>query len=94
MRVGYADEPHADGSETAVLTRGGREFRDERVLERTMLPDGTVRVITAQEGQDDNRPAEFRFIYLLSQKECSIQKLVRVAPEDAFFERNIYRWSR
>ena len=94
MRVGYADEPHADSGETAVLMRGGRVFRDGQVMERAVLSDGTVRVVTEQSGQDDNRAARFRFVYLLSEKQCSIQKLVRFTPEEAFFERHIYRWSR
>ncbi len=94
MRVGYADEPHANSGETAVLKRGGRVFRDADVVERAVLPDGTVRVVTEQEGPDDNRPARFRFVYLLGEKTCSIQKLVRFTPQEAFFERHIYRWSR
>lgn len=94
MRVGYADEPHANSGETAVLTRSGRIFRDAQVLERTVLADGSVRVVTEQDGQDDNRVARLRFVYLLGDKQCSIQKLVRLTPQDAFFERHIYRWSR
>jgi hypothetical protein len=94
MRVGYADEPHANSGETAVLTRDGHVFRDGEVLDRAVLADGSVRIVTEQDGQDDNRLARFRFVYLLGDKECSIQKLVRFAPEEAFFERHIYRWSR
>ena len=94
MRVGYADEPHANSGETAVLMRGGRVFRDGQVMERTVLSDGTVRVVTEQDGQDDKRAARFRLVYLLSEKQCSIQKLVRLAQEEEFFERHIYRWSR
>ena len=94
MRVGYADEPQANSGETAVLSRGGHVFRDGEVLERTVLPDGSVRVITERDGEDDNRDARFRFVYLLGREQCSIQKLVRFTPQEAFFERHIYRWSR
>jgi hypothetical protein len=94
MRTGYADEPQANSGETAVLARGGRVFRDATVLERTVLPDGSVRVVTEQDGEDDLRRARFRFVYLLGRTQCSIQKLVRFTPEEAFFERHIYRWSR
>lgn len=94
MRVGYADEPHANSGETAVLGRGGRVFRDGLVLERSILSDGTVRVVTEQDGEDDGRVARFRFVYLLGEKQCSLQKLVRVTSEEAFFERHIYRWNR
>lgn len=94
MRVGYADEPHANSGETLVLPRGGRTFRDGQVVERAIRADGTVRVVTEQDGLDDNRAARFRFVYLLGQRECSIQKLVRFTPREEFFERHIYRWSR
>jgi hypothetical protein len=94
MRVGYADEPDADSSETAMLSRGGRVFRDGLVLERSVLSDGTVRVVTEKDGQDDGRDARLRFVYLLGQTQCSIQNLVRLEQEEAFFERHIYRWSR
>jgi hypothetical protein len=94
MRVGYADEPQANSGATAVLARGGRVFRDGNVLERAVLSDGTVRVVTEQDGQDDGRSARLRFVYLLGEKQCSIQKLVRHPPDGAFFERHIYRWSR
>jgi len=94
MSVGYTDEPHANSGETAVLARNGRVFRGANVLERTMLADGMVRVVTEQEGEDDGRAARLRFVYLLGEKQCSIQKLVRLLPDGAFFERHIYRWSR
>ena len=94
MRVSYANEPHANRAETAVLGRGGSVFRKGQVMERSVLPDGTVRVVTEQDGQDDDRDARFRFVYLLGDKQCSIQKLVRFKTEETFFERHIYRWSR
>lgn len=94
MRVGYSDEPEANSGETAVLALAGDVFRDGLVLERAVLPDGSVRIVTEQDGQDDNRKARLRFVYLLGEKSCSIQKLVRFAPEEAFFERHIYEWTR
>ena len=94
MSVGYTDEPHANSGETAVLARNGRVFRGANVLERTILTDGMVRVVTEQDGEDDGRAARLRFVYLLGEKHCSIQKLVRLVPDGTFFERHIYRWSR
>jgi hypothetical protein len=94
LRVGYNDEPNANSSETAVLSADGRTFRGEQVTERTLLPDGTLRLVTEQEGSDNNQPARFRFVYLLGKAAVSIQKLVRFGADEAFFERNIYRWGR
>lgn len=94
MRVGYADEPHANDSETAMLADGGRSFRDAPVVERAVLADGTVRFVTEQDGEDDGRAARLRFVYSLGEKQCSIQKLVRFPPDGPFFERHVYRWNR
>lgn len=94
LRMGYTDEPHADGSEIAALSANGRDFRGEQVVERAMLADGSVRIVTEQDGEDDLTNARFRFVYLLAERRCSIQKLVRLKSADAFFERYIYRWSR
>lgn len=94
MAIGYTDEPDANSGETATLSADGRTFRGEAVLERTIAADGTMRVVTEQDGPDDNRPARFRFVYLIGPTTVSIQKLVRFAPTEAFFERHIYRWGR
>lgn len=51
-------------------------------------------VVTEQDGQDDGRAARLRFVHLLGEKQCSIQKLVRLLPDGMFFERHIYQWSR
>ncbi len=94
MAVGYTDEPDANSGETALLSADGRTFRGEAVQERSVDAAGTLRIVTEQDGPDDNRPARFRFVYLIGAATVSIQKLVRFAPTDAFFERHIYRWSR
>jgi hypothetical protein len=94
MRVGYADEPNANDGETALLMSGGRVFRGGQVMERMDLPDGTVRIVTEKDGEDDRQVARLRFVYLLGEKQVSIQKLVRFTPQEAFFERHIYQWSR
>ena len=94
MAVGYTDEPDANSGETALLSADGRTFRGEAVLERAVDANGVLRIVTEQDGPDDNRPARFRFVYLIGPATVSIQKLVRFAPTEAFFERHIYRWSR
>ena len=94
VRIGYSDEPHADSGEAVVLGDGGRTIRNETVTERTPLADGSVRIVTEEEGEDDRSPATIRHVYLLAPGQCSIQKLVRPAGRPEFFERNVYRWSR
>jgi hypothetical protein len=94
MRIGYADEPEANSGETAVLSEDGTVFRDQRVIERREEPGGTLRIVTEEAGEDDHKPAQFRFVYRIAANEVSIQKLVKFADSPDFFERHIYRWTR
>ena len=90
----YPDEPHANSSEIIRLSKDGRSMNDEVVLERTSLPDGTVRFVTEKKGKDNNRSAAFRYTYLLNAKNLSIKKEVRYENEKQFFERNEFSWKR
>ena len=90
----YPDEPHANSSEIIRLSKDGRSMNDEVVLERTSLPEGTVRFVTEKKGKDNNRSATFRYTYLLNAKNFSIKKEVRYENENQFFERNEFSWKR
>ena len=94
LRLGYDDEPHANRAEVLAIDAGGRTLDGEAVVERTSLADGAVQVVTEADGEDDHRPARFRHVYVLGATRSSLQKLVRFAGTDTFFERNIYRWQR
>lgn len=91
---GYAKEPHADSKETVTLSADGRTFDGEAVISRTALPNGGLLFITEADGEDDNRPARFRFEYSITAHECSRRKLVRFNDGSGFFERHVYRWKR
>jgi hypothetical protein len=92
--VGYSKEPHADAKETVALSPDGRMLGDERVISREALPDGGVRFVTEATGQDDNRPARFRFEHTITANEYTRRKLVCFEGESEFFQRHIYRWAR
>lgn len=94
MRIGYADEPHANNAEVVRLQEEGRVFRDQPVVERRALRDGSVRVITEGDARDDNRSARVRYVYVIAPSRCSFQKLVRFDEEGDFFERHVYIWAR
>lgn len=90
----YPEEPKANSREIIELSRDGKSFNGEVVLERTSLPDNTVRFVTEKKGEDNNRSATIRFTYSLNAKTFSIRKEVRYDAEDQFFERNGYDWKR
>jgi len=93
LQMAYADEPHANSGDTLRLSADGRRLRGAGIVERQQLSDGRVRLVTEQEGRDNERPARIRIIYVIGERAASLQKLVRYAG-GAFFERHIYEWVR
>ncbi len=93
FRIAYADEPHANSGEIVSLAPDGRWFRGARVVERTVLANGTVRITTEQEGRDNDRAAAIRLVYTIGERSASLQKLVRYEG-GVYFERHIYEWTR
>ncbi len=93
LRIAYADEPHANSADTVALSADGRTFRRAAVTERVTLADGRVRIVTEEEGRDNDRPARLRLVYLIGERSASLQKLVRYG-DAAYFERHIYEWAR
>jgi hypothetical protein len=92
--IGYTDEPDKNGGDDRELSRDGKTFAGQSVIERTVGTDGTLKIVTEEEGEDDHQPARFRFTYRISKHEFSLRKLVRFKSGGDFFERHIYRWKR
>ncbi|MBR7800143.1 hypothetical protein [Undibacterium fentianense] len=91
---GYDKEPHANASNGIELSEDGRRFGNENVLQRQVAEDGTLTVITSMVGEDDNRPAEFRFTYTVTENTFTRQKEVKLKSGGDFFTRHTYRWTR
>jgi hypothetical protein len=90
----YPDEPKANGKSVVKLSSDGRTFNDQEVAEAKKLPDGTIRIVTTKPGTDNNRPALFRYTYIVGKSAFSISKEVRLEGSETFFERNTYSWTR
>lgn len=90
----YPDEPQANTKRSMAIAKDGRTFGDELIVERTTLPDKTIKIVTNKNGKDNDKPAVFRFTYLLSDKVFSLKKEVSYDGSNEFFERNEYSWKR
>ena len=90
----YPDEPKANGSTSTLLMNDGRKFLDQDVIERTVLPDKALRVITTRMGEDNNKKALFRYTYTFGSKAFSVKKEVQLEGTPEWFERNEYSWKR
>lgn len=92
--VGYTDEPDHNNGELLSLRFQGRFINDEKVIDRVVVGAGDVKITTEYKGDDDGKPALNRHVYVLGDKEISLQKLVKFQSDKSFFERHIYRWKR
>lgn len=90
----YPDEPQANSKQIVAIGKDGKTIGDAKVVERTTLADKTLKIVTEKAGTDDDKPALFRFTYLLSAKSFSLKKEVRYEGAGEFFERNEYSWKR
>lgn len=90
----YPDEPQANRRETVTLAPDGSTLSGETVIERTTLPDHTLKLVTEKAGQDNDKPATFRYTYVLSATNFSIKKEVKYEGTTDYFARNEYSWKR
>ena len=90
----YPKEPKANSKKTVTISADGKIIDGEAVIERTVLNDKTLKIVTQKDGADDNRKATFRYTYLLSANGFSIKKEIKFADSPDYFERNEYSWKR
>lgn len=92
--ISYPDEPWEDSESTTTISKDGRLLGGQVVSERTTAEDGTLIVTTRYRGEDDNRPADIRQTYGLSETTFYIRKDVKFDDSDTFLLRNIYAFTR
>jgi hypothetical protein len=97
-RIAYPQEPNANSTGTLTLNAGGTALGEPdqpaTIIERTPQPDGSLRLVTQQRGEDNRQPATIRKVYSIAPKAFSITKFVRFDNQNEFFERHTYRWTR
>jgi hypothetical protein len=89
----YPDEPKANGSSEVTLSGDGKTFNGQAVASKQSR-DGGLEIVTTKDGDDNNKKAIFRYTYSISEKAFSIRKEVQYVGESAWFERNVYSWTR
>ncbi len=90
----YPDEPKANAKETIIISKDGTMIDGEMIIEKTFLGDNTLKLVTQKSGMDNDKPALFRFTYLLNNTRFSIKKEVQYPGIPEFFARNEYLWKR
>ncbi len=88
----YPDEPKANKKSIVRISKDGKIFDKETVVERTNLPNKTLRIVTTNNGTDNDKPAVFRHTYLLRRSSFSAQKTV--SPPLIFNSQFFFKFKR
>lgn len=92
----YTDEPKKNGRDHYRINTAGTMINDMKVIERTLQPDGSLKIVLESRGSDgnDHKPATFHQVLLIGPGRFSMTKLVRFDGEVDFFRRNEYLFTR
>ncbi len=62
----YPDEPKANKKSIVKISKDGKTFDEETVVERMNLPSKTLKIVTTNSGMDNDKQAVFRHTYLIN----------------------------
>lgn len=90
----YPKEPQANRTPTIKIGRKYNSIGKNPIIERNVLTDGTLQLITAGAGKDNGKAATFRFVYELSSNRLIIRKEVSFLEGGDVLVRNEYQFTR
>jgi hypothetical protein len=92
----YPGEAGHGSKEKYQIRNKGRSLAHQRVIERTVLEDGSIKIILEEKGKDgnDQKSAIFHHVLVVGTNTFTISKRVRFENENDFFQRNKYIFSR
>ncbi len=96
LRFNYSQEPNAGKNEDYALSHDGRMINAGKVIEKTILSDGSLKIVLEERGKDgnDQKSCMFRQVILLNKSQLIITKLVKFDDEVEFFQRNEFKVSK
>jgi hypothetical protein len=91
----FPKEPHVKWIDTLIISSDSLMIGDEKILSREVVSDGTTRIQTEMKGVDgnDNKPALFRFTYILGYDVFAKRKEVQFVGTNEWIERHEYRYT-
>jgi hypothetical protein len=92
----YPDEPQANSRDTLQISGNGTLLNGGKLIERKLLPDGMLQVVTEKSGRDgnDNKAATLRLIYTIGKRTFIIRKEVRFTGDEKWIKRHEYSFRR
>ena len=92
----YSDEPDHNQTVKYIIKENGSLVNDKKVIEKTRLLDGSLRIVLESRGSDgnDRMQATLRDVLVVGPDSFTISKWVLFDDADEYFERNKYVFSR
>lgn len=92
----YPDEPGQSSRDDYNINKKGTMIGDKMIIERSVQEDSSLKIVLEENGKDgnDQKPATFRSVMIITKKTFTVTKLVRFDGEDKFFQRHQYSFSR
>ena len=86
----YPHEPEANRESLLTIEDDGKVFAGETVVGKQRREDGSLELTTTQTGEDDGKPAVFRFTYVIGPGRFSTRKEASYVGEEGSFFRSGY----
>jgi len=90
----YPNEPKANNSDKIKVTKNGTFLNKHLVTKREQLANGQIQIQTEHKGNDDNKTAQIRYIYLVGQHLFLIRKEVRFNQGGDWIKRSEFSYKR
>lgn len=84
----YPKESSHNSTDDIIISADGKTFDGETVTGRAVEPDGALLFTTQKPGNDNNKPATFRYSYRIGKNTFSRKKEVSYTGDKAWFIRN------
>jgi len=96
VAIFFSAEPAKNGKDKYRIRKNGIMVNKRKVMEKTVQPDGALKIVLQEKGKDgnDNKPATFHHVLLIDNNKFTMTKLVRFDGETTFFQRNQYSFNR
>jgi len=93
MNTQYTNEPSANGTNKITIKEGSGNFGNEKIIEKSE-ENGTLKIVTAYDGQDDSRKALIEKTYLIGNTQLSITKKVTFKNSGETLTRNRFTYTK
>jgi hypothetical protein len=92
----FPKEPNVAWSDTLKISKDGKMLNNEIVKSRNALQNGDVEWVTTSSGKDgnDQKPANFRFTYILGKNKFIKRKEVQFEGEKSWLQRHEYNYQQ